>query len=95
MIITPIMDVAEANEVNLLSDSKYREGFYVINDQIWLKDKTGLVAFIWSNLQSYFNENIYLTEFSPELEVQSEPQRGDTISEEFLLKVHKFVVGNS
>jgi hypothetical protein len=72
------VEAAPGNEVNALSDSKYPEGFYISNDQLWLKDKVGVVNFIWSGLQSYLN--------SP-LEPAKDAERGDTISEHFLLKV--------
>jgi len=79
MKIEILQDVNEANEAKVLSTIKYTEGFYIINDQLWLKDKGNVVNFIWSGLQGYFSQNIYANDETPE--------RGDTISEEFLLKV--------
>jgi len=78
MVVT-FVEAEAGSEVMEISQKHYPEGFYLANDQLWLKDKTGVVAFIWSSVQSYFS--------SPINEVEQTPERGDTISEEFLLKV--------
>lgn len=78
MVIKQI-ETPEAGEVTELSNANYPEGFYLSNDQLWIKDKNGVVSFIWSNVRDYFT--------NPVDAIAPEPQRGDTISEEFLLKV--------
>ena len=81
MKIGILSDIEPGNETSALSSVNYGEGFYIINDQLWLKDNGGLISFIWSDIQSYFSEPIENGSKT------KEPERGDTISEEFLLKV--------
>ena len=76
-----LSDIPSATEVIALESDNYPEGFYVINNTLWIKDKNGTVTFIWSSVQDYFTEPVEPTK------KESTPERGDTISEEFLLKV--------
>jgi len=83
MKITVIKAIKSTQEVEQLSRNIYGEGFYIVNDQLWLKDTRDNVNFIWSGIQGYFHADIYSEEA---LETKTY-ERGDTISEEFLLKV--------
>jgi len=80
MEIRVLYGVTPASEVHELVT--YPFGFYIINDTLWLKDKSGIVTFIWSEIGKYID-----IPDEDEKEFTTLEERGDTISEEFLLKV--------
>ena len=79
MVINEI-ELSPGTEHEKLVD--YEEGFYLVNDNLYIVSTELIVTMIWSSVSGYLG-NVPESSELPKLT----PQREDTISEDFLLKV--------